>query len=34
LGWNMDGSAEVVLDSAQDGVWVSDHAAVLVKVKQ
>lgn len=34
LGWNMDGSAEVVLDSAQNGVWVSDHAAVLVKVKQ
>lgn len=34
LGWNMEGSAEVVLDTAQKDIWVSDHAAVLVKVKQ
>jgi endonuclease/exonuclease/phosphatase family metal-dependent hydrolase len=35
LGWNINADAEVVLDSAQKGdVWVSDHAAVYVKVKQ
>lgn len=35
LGWNLSGEAEVVLDTAQKGdLWVSDHAAVYVKVKQ
>jgi endonuclease/exonuclease/phosphatase family metal-dependent hydrolase len=34
LGWNLAGEAEVVLDTAQGGEWVSDHAAVYVKVKQ
>lgn len=34
LGWNLKGDAEVVLDRAQAGEWVSDHAAVYVKVKQ
>lgn len=32
LGWNLDGSAEVVLDSPWAGFWVSDHAAVRVKL--
>lgn len=35
LGWNLAAEAEVVLDGAQAGdVWVSDHAAVYVKVKK
>ena len=32
LGWNLDAEAEVVLDSPWKGEWISDHAAVLVKV--
>lgn len=31
LGWNLNATAEVVLDSPWNGQWVSDHAAVLVK---
>lgn len=34
LGWNISGAAEVVLDRPYQGEWVSDHAAVYVKVKQ
>ena len=34
LGWNLQGVAEVVLDSPQkEGVWVSDHAGLLVSVE-
>lgn len=33
LGWNLTGSASVVLDSPFEGEWVSDHAAVLVNLK-
>lgn len=32
LGWKLDGQAAVVLDSAVKGAWVSDHAAVTVKL--
>lgn len=34
LARNLNGSAEVVLDSPWKGEWVSDHAAVLVKIKK
>jgi len=34
LGWNISGSAEVVLDSPYEGEWVSDHAAVKVDLKE
>lgn len=34
LGWNLAGTAEIVLDKADvNGDWVSDHAGVLVKLK-
>lgn len=33
LGWNLEGDAEVVLDTPFNGHWVSDHAAVSVKLK-
>lgn len=33
LGWNLVGSAEVVLDSPWAGEWVSDHAAVWIQIK-
>lgn len=32
LGWNIKGSAEIVLDSPYEGEWVSDHAGVLIHV--
>lgn len=34
LGWNLSAKAEVVLDRPYNGVWVSDHAAVFVTIKQ
>ena len=34
LGWNLSGSAELVLHEAdKEGNWVSDHAGVLVKLR-
>lgn len=32
LGWNINGSAEMVLDTPYQGEWVSDHAGVLIQV--
>lgn len=32
MGWNVNGSAEVVLDSPYNGQWVSDHAGVLIHI--
>jgi endonuclease/exonuclease/phosphatase family metal-dependent hydrolase len=35
LGWNLSGSAQIVLDTEQkNAVWVSDHAAVLVQLEK
>jgi endonuclease/exonuclease/phosphatase family metal-dependent hydrolase len=34
LGWNLTGTAEVVLDSPWNGEWVSDHAAVLIHLDE
>jgi endonuclease/exonuclease/phosphatase family metal-dependent hydrolase len=34
LGWNLDAEAKVVLDTPHNGEWVSDHAAVLIRVNK
>jgi endonuclease/exonuclease/phosphatase family metal-dependent hydrolase len=34
LGWNIKGSAEIVLDTPYMGEWVSDHAGVLIHVEK
>jgi endonuclease/exonuclease/phosphatase family metal-dependent hydrolase len=34
LGWNASGEAKVILDSPYQGEWVSDHAAVAVKISK
>ena len=33
LGWSLDGDARVVLDSPYDGLWLSDHAGVVIELK-
>ncbi|MGZ3693192.1 MAG: endonuclease/exonuclease/phosphatase family protein [Bdellovibrionota bacterium] len=34
LGWNIEGSAQIVLDSPWNGEWVSDHAGILIHVEK
>ncbi|MGE3260857.1 MAG: endonuclease/exonuclease/phosphatase family protein [Bacteriovoracia bacterium] len=34
LGWNIEGSAEIVLDTPYNGEWVSDHAGILIHVEK
>ncbi len=34
LGWNLSGTADVVLDSPYGGEWVSDHAGVSIQVQK